>query len=224
MKILIKNNYLVIAFYLAFVLVGLYFISIYSKVQIHIYINQWVGNPVKDLFFKYITLIGDGWFVPFFILIMALLNIRLAITCLISFSVAVLITLILKFVFFDDVVRPWYTFQWTVHEKIKYVNGVKLYLYNSFPSGHSTQAFALLIPFMFYLKNYFLKYLILIISILAAFSRTYLSMHWLEDVIVGSLVGFIIAFLSFGFIVYTNKLSKLNVSLVNFKKQKINAN
>lgn len=222
MKILIKNNYLVIAFYLAFVLIGLYFISIYSKVQIHIYINQWVGNPFKDLFFKYITLIGDGWFVPFFVLLMALTNIRLAITCIISFSIAVLITLVLKFVFFDDVVRPWYTFQWTVHEKIKYVNGVKLYLYNSFPSGHSTQAFALLIPFLFFVKNNFVKLLILVISILAAFSRTYLSMHWLEDVVVGSLVGFIVAFFTYSYIVCNNKLNKFNASLVNFKKLKTN--
>ncbi|MFN8231075.1 MAG: phosphatase PAP2 family protein [Bacteroidia bacterium] len=72
-------------------------------------------------------------------------------------------------------------------------------------------------PFMFYLKNYFLKYLILIISILAAFSRTYLSMHWLEDVVVGSLVGFIVAFFTYSYIVCNNKLNKFNASLVNFK-------
>ncbi len=216
MKNLIKNNYLVFAFYLVLIFTGLFFILNYSKVQIHLYINQWVGNPIYDMFFKYITLIGDGWFVPFFIILMALINIRLAITCLISFAFAVVITLILKFVFFDDVVRPWYTFQWIVHEKLNYVNDVKLYLYNSFPSGHSTQAFALLIPFMLFIKSNSIKYFILLISLLAAFSRTYLSMHWLEDVVVGSLIGYTVAIVVYNYIFNKNKFTMLNVPLLKY--------
>lgn len=194
-----------------------YFIFSYTKVTIHLFLNQLVGNAYFDFFFKYITYVGDGWFVPLFILLVSIFNLRLAIICLISFLISVVISVTLKYVFFDDIVRPWYTFQWLVQEKVKYIDGVKLYLFNSFPSGHSTQAFAIFIPLLLFVHQNSFKFLILFVALLAAFSRTYLSMHWLEDIVAGSIIGFTVSFGVYWFINEKNKWPNLNRRALNFE-------
>jgi membrane-associated phospholipid phosphatase len=218
----VLNNRIPFLFYLLLLSVCFYFIFNYSKVEIHLFINKFVGNAYLDVFFKYITYIGDGWFVPMFILLITIINLRLALTCLLSFLVAVIISITLKYIFFDDVVRPWHTFQWTVHEKINYVDGVKLYLFNSFPSGHSTQAFAIFIPLLLFVKKTGLKLLILLIALMAAFSRTYLSMHWLEDIVAGSFIGFTTALVVYYLIFEKNKMIRLNMGVMNLKSNKTN--
>jgi undecaprenyl-diphosphatase len=74
----------------------------------------------------------------------------------------------------------------------------------SFPSGHATIAtiFSALIIFAYknHIKNIFLRSIfVLVLSILAlavSFSRVYLSVHYLSDVVVGILLGLLISSLS----------------------------
>ena len=219
MKKILLNNWIPIAFYIILLCVSLYFVVSYSKVAIHLYINKFVGDSFMDSFFKYITYIGDGWFVPLFILLIIFFNTRLAVVCIISFLIAVVISLSLKYTIVDDVVRPWFTFQWEVHDKVNYVEGVQLYLYNSFPSGHSTQAFALLIPLMLFVRQNGFKFAVLLVALLAAFSRTYLSMHWFEDIVAGSFIGFCAALSVYYMIPERNKLIALDKGILNLKSK-----
>jgi len=221
-KKILLNNWIPLTFYFLLLSVSLFFIASYNKVTIHLFINKFVGDSFIDSFFKYITYIGDGWFVPLFILLVAFFNARLAIVCLVSFVGAVIISLSLKYTIFDDVVRPWFTFQWDVHEKVNYIEGVQLYLYNSFPSGHSTQAFALFIPLMLFVKQNGFKIGILLIALLAAFSRTYLSMHWFEDVVAGTFIGFCTSLVVYYLIPARNKLISLNNGILNLKSKSRN--
>jgi undecaprenyl-diphosphatase len=65
----------------------------------------------------------------------------------------------------------------------------------SFPSGHSITAFAVAIPVgLFYPQ---LQPCLLAVAALIAFSRIILGMHFLSDVVVGSLIGVVLALLSF---------------------------
>ncbi len=75
----------------------------------------------------------------------------------------------------------------------------------SFPSGHSAHAFAVGVVILIMMPKKF-GVPIFIISILMAYSRLYIGVHYPSDVIAGALIGTIIAFLS---IFIVNKLSQL---------------
>ncbi len=67
-------------------------------------------------------------------------------------------------------------------------------VYTSFPSGHAASAFALYGFVAFSIGRYRgLGALLAFLAIQVAFSRIYLLMHFLEDVMVGSLLGLLIA-------------------------------
>jgi membrane-associated phospholipid phosphatase len=73
------------------------------------------------------------------------------------------------------------------------VPGVKQHCCKSFPSGHTATAFSSMICFVIALRPNIAKVLCLVIACLIAFSRVYLSQHFLIDIFVGSLIGTIIA-------------------------------
>src|SRR5947207_2091602 len=112
MRVLAKNNFLSIVIYLVLVFVSAIFLASYGKVQIHLYLNQLVGNPFIDQFFYFITYLGDGRFAVFLLAAVIFYNVRLGLCAGISFLIATIGTNFLKFYFFDDVYRPYYVFQW----------------------------------------------------------------------------------------------------------------
>ena len=95
------------------------------------------------------------------------------------------------------------------------VEGINLYSGNSFPSGHSSTFFvfftciALLLAYRYrhiaehdHQKRFLIGLLLLVLLALAAlgaFSRVYLSQHFLSDICVGSIIGFATPCLMFYF-------------------------
>jgi membrane-associated phospholipid phosphatase len=142
MKTLIKDNRLVIGVYTLIILCLSFILLNHGKVQIHIFLNQIVGNAAIDKFFYYITYLGDGGVAPVLLLLIFLYNARLGVCCTISFLVAALAAFLLKHFMFDEVMRPWFVFQWYVKTPLKYVDTSDLYIHNSFPSGHAAVAWA----------------------------------------------------------------------------------
>jgi membrane-associated phospholipid phosphatase len=214
MKVLLKNNLLVFALYTVIILIISFFLLNYGKVQIHVFLNQLVGNKILDRFFYYITYLGDGGLAPVLLICVLFYNIRLGVCCTFSFLIAALVTAILKNYFFDDVMRPWHVFQWHVSTPLKYVDTDSLYIHRSFPSGHATQAFAVFTCLVLFARKYSYKLIFFSLAILAAFSRVYLSQHWLVDVTAGSMVGLISAIILFYLLIDKNKFGKLNRPLL----------
>ncbi len=218
MKSLVKNNWLIIAVYGLIVLTFIYFLLNYGKIEIHVYLNQFVGNKLIDNFFYYITYLGDGGMAPILLLGIIFYNVRLGICCTASFFAATIVSTVLKYFFFDEVMRPWHVFQWIVHFPLKYVDTNNLYIHNSFPSGHSTQVFAIFICLSLFANKNLNKFLFLSIALLTAFSRVYLSQHWLVDIIVGSIIGTSMALFLYYLFITKDKLQKFNKPLLKMKK------
>lgn len=63
----------------------------------------------------------------------------------------------------------------------------------SFPSGHSTTAFAFVTPWLLYYPNAFTAGLV-VIGAGTALSRVATNFHWVSDVVAGSSIGFITAY------------------------------
>lgn len=181
-----------LAICLLFIVTGLILIMITDKIQLHLSWNQFVGGSWDD-FFKFITHLGDGIAAVILIVIGALFC-KNKIASL-SFGLSVfllsgLITQLLKRLVFSDVLRPTGVFG---EHQLKLVEGVDMHTAFSFPSGHSTAAFATFAVLCFFFRTQKKLQLVFgLIAILTAFSRVYLSQHFTEDIVVGGFIAILV--------------------------------
>ncbi|GGZ21993.1 hypothetical protein GCM10007049_13460 [Echinicola pacifica] len=140
-----------------------------------------------DLFFSWITHLGDG--LVFLVVFPILLIYRFshALLCVFTAAIHMLACVILKRFVFAGSPRPAEFFK---DIDLVQVAGVPLYHWHSFPSGHTATAFALMTMLaMLYRKNFPLQFIFAGLAILAGFSRVYLMQHFIGDVLVGSMIG-----------------------------------
>lgn len=185
-----KNRFFIIP-YLVFILFSTYFLVFFSKAEIHIFLNDFY-HPVADVFFKYITYLGDGLAVALFIIILLFISYRYFLIELASVLFTTIVVQTLKRLIFSDSLRPEKYFS-GIYE-LHLVAGVKMHHFNSFPSGHTASAFGLFFLAALICKNNMLKLLFFVISLLTACSRVYLSQHFLVDIYFGSIISMLIVF------------------------------
>lgn len=182
------NPFLFISF--IFLLLCAVLVITYPQNELHLLINSY-HSPFLDVFFKYITHLGSGFVVLPLILVVSLIkkrNFTKTISLgLLSYAISGIVILLLKHFVFSGYYRP---VKAIGAEFLYLVSGVSMNAYNSFPSGHSASAFAFFIflAFLFY-KNKALQIIFAFVSVLVAFSRVYLSQHFVEDISVGSIIG-----------------------------------
>jgi membrane-associated phospholipid phosphatase len=217
LKEFLKNNFFIFLIYALVIGTSIAYLLNYEKVAIHSYLNQFVGNKFLNAFFYYITYLGDGTVAAFILLIILIYNIRLGFFATASFLTATLFSIMLKHQFYDEVNRPSFVFRYYLHKTLRTVDGVDLYIHNSFPSGHATQAFSIFMCLAFAAKSQTYKFLFFTFALLTAFSRVYLSQHWLVDITVGSIIGYLFSILYYFVFIHKNNLTKLNTPLLHFK-------
>ena len=215
MKDFFKNNF---SFYLLYILVisfCTYYLLSFDKIELHQKINSVVGNSFVDSFYKYFTHLGDGLFAIVIGIIFLFVNMKSGLYILLAHALSGTTTALLKtYVYSYD--RPHFVFGY-YHKliKIKFIDGVEMIGQNSFPSGHATTAFAIYTCMALLCDNKYLKIGFLIIAVNAAYSRTYLSQHWLVDIYAGSLIGISIATVLYFLIIQnTNFANQLNRPLL----------
>jgi len=188
---LIKANAFVFGVFVLLWISGLVLVVSYPKAGLHIAINQW-HSGFFDTFFKYVTWLGSGWAAFLLALIFLFVQVRHTVVFLVGNLLITIFIQVGKHLIFPAALRPVAYFKgiYALH----LVDGVVMHAYNSFPSGHSATVFGIFVMLVFLIKNRGLKFLWLTVALLTAFSRVYLSQHFMEDILAGSLTGTFVMF------------------------------
>ena len=185
--------------------------------ELHLWLNQHHG-PAADIFFRYYTLIAEY---GIYVAVAALLFYKAgdALFLLISELLAGGVCQIIKHIVRAP--RPALVFDIANNpDALPLVEGVKMHLHNSFPSGHSSTFFVLFFGLLLIYSNSSLnlpndnypdadkrlykksktrqmvcQVLCFVFALLGAYSRIYLSQHFAADIFAGGLIGLTITFL-----------------------------
>ncbi len=196
-KLYLNNKYFLLPWLILTLVLAAILIR-YDKTGLHIFINSH-NTTFLDFFFKYWTWLGDGIVVTIIAVFLLFIKYRYAIISGISLILSGLCVQILKNFVFADSYRP------ALYFKLNYkgcyilhtIAGAEPGNYYSFPSGHTAAAFALFLSLSLMVKSNFLKFLFLIAAILVGYSRIYLSWHFLDDVLFGSLLGVVLSLITY---------------------------
>jgi len=187
----VSDSKVFIIVYFIFIILVSFLIAYWGKINVHLYINQHFTSLFADLFFKYATFLGDGIFAALFLIVLLLKDKKWVLEFGIAWLLLTIIVQLMKRVIFKDIDRPGAIIG---YENLHLVEGVKLHLHNSFPSGHTATAFAIFLFLTMKIKSVFWQLVFAILAITVAFSRVYLSQHFVTDVLFGSIIGFLSTF------------------------------
>ncbi|MBN2350018.1 MAG: phosphatase PAP2 family protein [Bacteroidales bacterium] len=202
--------------YTVFLILATPVIVLFSKEEVHIFLNRHF-SPFFDEFFKTLTFLGSGIFVLGIGIIAMLFSFRKSLFIIFTYLGTGLFVQVLKRLVFTDVVRPTKFFEGIY--PLHLVDGVKLYAQHSFPSGHAASAFGLFLCLAMMTRNRSIQFLFFIFSLLVAYSRIYLSQHFLIDIYFGSIIGVAGAVLFYYTVFMWNK-TWLNFSLLTLIRKK----
>lgn len=158
-----------------------------AKKDSFLFINS-THHPFFDFFFCVFTLMGDGIFIIALALLLFLLKFkRLALGLLSSYLISGLIVQVVKRLINFPRPAGFLPDPSVIHS----VYAATLNHHNSFPSGHTTSAFAAAVIISLYTGKRSVAIITFIFACLVGYSRVYLGQHFVEDVLAGSLVGVI---------------------------------
>lgn len=167
-------------------------ISSLYKIECYIFkgINRYFERKTLNIFFRTITHIGGATFtISLIVFLLVLTNGSLrgiAIASAISLAISHIPVQILKK--FYPRKRPYLT----IHNAKYPTNPLADH---SFPSGHTTAIFSVIIPFLLYEPS--ITFLLLPVAISVGISRIYLGLHYPSDVLVGMCLGTIAGIVSY---------------------------
>ncbi|MBR6843000.1 MAG: phosphatase PAP2 family protein [Prevotella sp.] len=159
-------------------------------------------TPARDIFFRYYTHVAE-WF-PYVVCMAVLLFGRIGDGVFASSAMllSALSTQVIKHIV--NAPRPVIWFGNNMPEiNLPLVEGVKMNLWFSFPSGHTTSFFALAFVVGILMSQKWPKYggliqvVLFVLATLGGYSRIYLSQHFSADVFAGVIVGVCITILCY---------------------------
>lgn len=194
---------------------------VYPKLELHLMLNSY-HTGIQDTFFQYFSILAEGPLYVLALLPMLWKKFRLPLFFALCELSAGTILQVLKHIISHP--RPVSAFEEYSDAVLPVVQGVDLHHSNSFPSGHASTFFVfctccvLLLAYRYgqrarqnsqesCILPCVLALLLLAFAVLGAFSRIYLSQHFLSDVCVGSIIGVVTPLLMFYF--FGHKMLKL---------------
>ncbi len=179
----------------AFALIGLFWllccIVMYLTHQGKV-IDFFVGyrSTVSNYFMMYATTMGEGIIYTLAILIFLFYDLNKSLWLTILGAVLLSCVFLLKFYFGHP--RPSIYLKDFSLENYLISGWEVLRGYNSFPSAHTAAAFGIYTFLAMLVRNKWIAFYSMVIAILVAISRVYLAQHFVEDVLVGSIIGLFI--------------------------------
>ena len=140
------------------------------------------------------TFLGDGWAFAIALVVVALVRFYHILPLLVAVVIQTVLVHLGKRVLFPGALRPkgWFD----ADTPLQFVEGIKVHLANSFPSGHTATGFTLAFLVMLLHRKALSSALALMLAIGVGVSRMYLVLHFWEDVFAGSLVALVAVLLS----------------------------
>ena len=181
------NNFKLTATITLFMAAIIFFFSFYlGKEEFFLLLNG-DGGPLTDLFFKYITYLGDGalW-VVWLVVFLVTKRYRLLPVIIAAFSFTTILTQVCKQLILPGAMRPSKAIANSL--LIHFVDGVSVHSSNSFPSGHTGTAFTFALLLALFVRNQTLAVIFLFLALLAGYSRIYLAQHFPLDAGAGMVV------------------------------------
>ena len=175
---------------LGVILAGGIAVLLYSREEVHLWLNS-RHNPIADSLFKGWSYLGEGWVLVLLSLLLLLLyRIRTGLTVLACYLLPGIAAQLVKLLLFRNTPRPLKYFELKgLASELPLVPGVEVHLWNSFPSGHTAAAFGVLFGISLFLRSRILQFLLFLAGLGVAYSRIYLSQHFLIDTLGGAVLG-----------------------------------
>ena len=182
----LRSDFMVLCYGAMFVF--LYPVIVFPKGELELLINQH-HIAFLDVFFKYVTFLGDGILLA--LLLIGLLFHQYFSAILTAFSIlfqSIFVSVFKRWIF-DGLPRPIAFFNDAVD--LNFVEGVKVHSSNTFPSGHTATGFAIFAILFIVIrkKNTLLSIALFLLAFLVALSRVYLLQHFVIDVYFGAIFG-----------------------------------
>lgn len=171
-------------------IIGLIVTFTFDKFVVHEFLNS-CHSKFFDHFFQLITFLGDGVFaVILSVVVFFSKGKKEGVLLLGTFLISALLAQFFKNFIFTDAMRPFFYIR-AGELKVETIEGIKMHVNHSFPSGHTTTIFALCSMFSLFFNSKKIGINLISIAIITAYSRVYLSQHFLQDILAGALLGVI---------------------------------
>lgn len=161
---------------------------VFTKEKIYFAINH-IHTVFADVFFANLTDLGNMAGCVLITVLVTLINYRKGFLLATSYLITFIISQTIKHLVKSP--RPHLFFAKKL-DGIYLIKGVQMLDINSFPSGHSVSAFTAALVLTYIAKKRWWGPFTLIFAVLIAYSRMYLSEHFLVDVTAGSVVGIVV--------------------------------
>ncbi len=167
----------------------------YKKEESLLFINLHY-SAFLDVFMYHITRLPEIAYILFLLALGLFTQKRFFLAVAVAMIICGLTIVLNKYFIFADAQRP---FSWLTEHKVSFhhVEGIQHHKNGSFPSGHTMAAFCALALAGFISNNKWLQFFFFVLAAVSGYSRVYVAQHYLIDVYVGSLLGFLIAYIIF---------------------------
>tara|TARA_B100001778_G_C18599962_1_gene636736 strand:- start:2132 stop:2752 length:621 start_codon:yes stop_codon:yes gene_type:complete len=188
----IKENIGAFSIFILFFITGFAFVISFPKLEIQQYINSFY-HPIGNSIFKFITHLAEGWLTVPLLIFLLIYNWRKGLYIGFSYAISSILVALLKRLVFSNFKRPHGFKELIENKEYNWLYEVEMPSNLSFPSGHTTVAFCVFFGLALIIPNKTIGTALVVLAVLVGFSRTYLSYHFLMDVVAGSLLGIVTA-------------------------------